>query len=159
MKDKIIKKKQEEKERENHFQKLKKIKKDKTYRKAGGELWVDDTMEDWPESDFRLFIGNIGNEVHDEHLDNAFRKYPSFQKCKVVRDRQSGKSKGYGFVSMGEGRDFLLAMNEMQGKYIGNRPIRISKSSWKDRVYTSDKYTNEVKFKKSKNKRENNINH
>lgn len=41
----------------------------------------------------------MGNEVSDELLAKAFRKYSSFQKAKVVRDGRTNKSKGYGFVS------------------------------------------------------------
>ena len=154
MKEKNIQKIKEEKERVDHLAKLKKIKKEKTFRKAGGELWVDETMEDWPENDFRMFIGNLAVEVNDENLTNSFRKFPSFQRCKVIRDKGSGKSKGYGFISFSEGQDFLAAMKEMQGKYIGNRPIRLKKSNWKDRMYNSDKYGNDLKFKKNKKKKE-----
>jgi hypothetical protein len=34
-------------------------------RKAAGEVWEDKTMEDWPENDYRIFCGNLGNEVND----------------------------------------------------------------------------------------------
>lgn len=41
-------------------------------------IWEDPTLEDWPENDFRLFVGNLGNEVSDELLANSFKKYKSF---------------------------------------------------------------------------------
>ena len=41
-------------------------------RRAGGKTWRDDTLEQWPEGDFRLFVGNIGNEVTDELLSHSF---------------------------------------------------------------------------------------
>ena len=56
-------------------------------------------MAEWPEDDHRLFVGDIGYEIHDDTLEKAFRKYPSFAKAKVVRDKRTRKSKGYGFVS------------------------------------------------------------
>lgn len=56
-------------------------------------------MAEWDPNDFRIFCGDLGNEVSDELLAKAFRKYPSFQKAKVVRDGRTNKSKGYGFVS------------------------------------------------------------
>ena len=40
-------------------------------RRAGGKTWRDDTLEQWPEGDFRLFVGNIGNEVTDELLSHS----------------------------------------------------------------------------------------
>ena len=50
----------------------------KLVRKVGTETWVDDTLDDWANNDFRIFCGNMGNEVNDEVLSNAFKKYPSF---------------------------------------------------------------------------------
>lgn len=66
--------------------------------------------------DFRLFCGDLGNEVSDELLSKAFRKYPSFQKAKVVRDKRTNKTKGYGFVSFKDPDDFTRALREMDGK-------------------------------------------
>ena len=66
--------------------------------------------------DFRLFCGDLGNEVNDDVLTRAFNKYPSFQKAKVIRDKRSGKSRGYGFVSFKDSQDYIRAMREMNGK-------------------------------------------
>jgi RNA recognition motif-containing protein len=52
----------------------------------------------------------------------------------VVRDKRTNKSKGYGFVSFLDGNDFAKAMREMNGKYIGNRPCKLRKSSWEERT-------------------------
>lgn len=60
----------------------------------------------------------MGNEVGDEALGRAFQKYPSFLKAKVVRDRRTGKSKGYGFVSFKNSDDFIKAMREMDGNFM-----------------------------------------
>ena len=72
----------------------------KLVRKVGSEQWVDPTLDDWPANDFRIFCGNMGNEVNDEVLANAFKKYPSFNKARIVRDKKTLKSKGFGFVSL-----------------------------------------------------------
>lgn len=58
---------------------------------------------------------------------------------KVVLDKRIGKSKGYGFVSFKDPKDFLNALKEMNNKYIGNRPVKVTKSNWKDRALESDK--------------------
>lgn len=63
-------------------------------------------------------MGDIGNEVTDEHLTRAFSKYPSFQKAKVVRDKKTNKTKGYGFVSFKDPNDFIKAMREMNGRFL-----------------------------------------
>ena len=53
--------------------------------------------------------------------------------ARVLRDKISRKSRGYGFVSFKDPTDFMAAMREMNGKYIGNRPVKLRKSSWQDR--------------------------
>jgi len=83
---------------------------------------------------------------------SACAQYPSFQRARVVRDKKSFKTKGYGFVSFSDATDYMKAMKEMQGacqplqlargrsltrggagKYIGNRPVKLRKSRWQDR--------------------------
>ena len=68
--------------------------------------------------DYRIFCGDLGNDVSDDTLAKAFSKYPSFLKAKVVRDKWSKKTRGYGFVSFKNSNDFMLAMTEMNGTCI-----------------------------------------
>ena len=79
-------------------------------RKGGGKVWEDQTLLEWspckysslsifsrPISPihllawFRLFVGDLSNDVSDDVLANAFNKYTSFQKARVIRDRLSQK--------------------------------------------------------------------
>ncbi|KAJ3318604.1 hypothetical protein HDU76_000788 [Blyttiomyces sp. JEL0837] len=110
-----------------------KKKKKKILRAAGGEVWEDPTLQEWDSNDFRIFCGDLGNEVTDELLQRAFSKYPSAVKARVVRDKRTSKTKGYGFVSFKDPNDFVKALREMDGKYVGNRPIKLRKSTWDDR--------------------------
>lgn len=99
------------------FQVTERRKKDKkTVRIAGGQVWEDHSLADWPDDDFRIFCGDLGNDVNDEVLTRTFNKFPSFQRAKVIRDKRTGKSKGFGFVSFGEPQDFIRAMKEMDGE-------------------------------------------
>lgn len=116
------------------FQTTERKKKDrKTVRIAGGTVWEDSSLADWPDDDFRIFCGDLGNDVNDEVLTRTFNKYPSFQRARVVRDKRTGKSKGFGFVSFREPADFIRAMKEMDGRYVGSRPIKLRKSTWRQR--------------------------
>ncbi|PRP87704.1 RNA-binding protein 42-like [Planoprotostelium fungivorum] len=103
-------------------------------RQAAGTTWEDSSLGDWDPNDFRIFVGDLGNEVNDELLARAFNKYPSFQRAKVLKDKKSGKSRGYAFVSFRDSADYARAMKEMNGKYIGNRPCKLTKSKWKERA-------------------------
>ncbi|KAI0244010.1 RNA-binding protein 42, partial [Massospora cicadina] len=90
-----------------------KARKKLSLRSAAGKVWEDTTLTDWDPNDFRLFAGDLGNEVNDETLRRAFEKYPGFIKAKVVRDKRTDKSKGYGFISFSDAGDFVKAWKEM----------------------------------------------
>lgn len=111
----------------------KKEKKKRIVRMAGGQAWEDNSLMEWDPDDFRIFCGDLGNDVTDEVLIRAFSKYTSFVKAKVIRDKRTNKTKGYGFVSFKDPQDFIKAMREMNGRYVGSRPIKLRKSTWKDR--------------------------
>ncbi|THG98084.1 hypothetical protein EW026_g4039 [Hermanssonia centrifuga] len=96
-------------------------------RKGAGKVWEDQTLLEWNPSWFRLFVGDLSNDVSDDVLANAFNQYTSFTKARVIRDRLSGKAK-YGFVAFSDPEDFLKAWKEMDGKYVGNRPVKLKKA-------------------------------
>jgi hypothetical protein len=106
-------------------------------RAAGGQIWDDKTLMEWDPNDFRLFVGDLGNEATDDALKQAFRKYPSFVKAKVVVDKRTQECEGYGFVSFRKAEDYQKAFREMNGKYVAGRPIKLKKSEWKDRNITA----------------------
>ncbi|XP_053595758.1 RNA-binding protein 42 isoform X2 [Microplitis demolitor] len=85
----------------------------KIIRMAGGQTWEDQSLLEWDEDDFRIFCGDLGNDVTDEMLVRVFGKYSSFQRAKVVRDKRTNKTKGFGFVSFKDPQDFIKAMKEM----------------------------------------------
>ena len=122
------------------------------YRKGAGIIWQDESLNEWPENDYRIFVGDLGNEVNDQVLANAFIKYPSFAKAKVIRNKITGKTKGYGFISVTDVNDYIKIMREMNGKYVGNRPIRLKRSTWKDRSvkYSTSKMPDAVFIKKKR---------
>ena len=154
----------EEKEEENLQEEKHKLSKKeekmannwRIYRKGAGVIWQDESLNEWPENDYRIFVGDLGNEVNDQVLANAFIKYPSFAKAKVIRNKITGKTKGYGFVSVTDVNDYIKIMREMNGKYVGNRPIRLKRSTWKDRsvMYSTSKMADAVFIKKKRNKGE-----
>ena len=71
--------------------------------------------------DFRIFCGDLGNDVNDDTLARSFSKYPTFLKAKVIRDKYTKKTKGYGFVSFKDPHDFMQAMREMNGECLRER--------------------------------------
>ncbi|KAL2879897.1 hypothetical protein SGCOL_004616 [Colletotrichum sp. CLE4] len=117
-------------------------------REGGGKKWTDDTLAEWDPSHLRLFVGNLAGEVTDESLLKAFARWQSVQKARVIRDKRTAKSKGYGFVSFSDADDFFQAAKEMNGKYIQSHPVTVRKAN------TEIKITN-VKGKDHRNNRNN----
>lgn len=103
-------------------------------REAAGERWVDPTLTEWPENDFRIFVGNLAPEVTEAMLTQAFSQYETFQKAKVVRNTHNNKSKGFGFVSFGDVKYGAQALKEMHGQYIASRPCQLKRSKAEDRT-------------------------
>ncbi|KAL4997971.1 hypothetical protein BDV10DRAFT_168450 [Aspergillus recurvatus] len=108
-------------------------------RSGGGQTWTDPTLLEWDPAHFRLFVGNLAGEVTDDSLLKAFSKYTSVQKARVIRDKRTQKSKGYGFVSFSDGDDYFKAAREMQGKYIGSHPVLLRRAMTEVRPVSNNK--------------------
>jgi hypothetical protein len=88
-------------------------------RSGGGTQWTDSTLLEWDPSHFRMFVGNLAGEVTDESLHKAFLRWPSLQKARVVRDKRTTKSKGYGFVSLVMGMISFRRRGRCRGSILG----------------------------------------
>ncbi len=95
-------------------------------RSDGDKVWKDETLADWPENDFRLWVGNLSTEVTCEMLTNTFSKYASFNKARTVRNYAG--CKGFGFVSFSDALEMARAMRECQNTYCGRKRMSIKKS-------------------------------
>ncbi|KAK8050377.1 hypothetical protein PG994_012107 [Apiospora phragmitis] len=104
-------------------------KKKTVVRAGGGQKWTDDSLLEWDPSHLRLFVGNLAGETTDESLFKAFSRWKSLQKARVIRDKVTSKSKGFGFVSFSDPDEFFAAAKEMNGKYIQSHPVVIRKST------------------------------
>lgn len=77
--------------------------------------------------DHSIFVGDLAPEVTDYMLQEHFRQYyPSVRSAKVIADSVSNRSKGYGFVRFGSEQERDMALGQMNGIHINNRPIRVS---------------------------------
>jgi hypothetical protein len=103
-------------------------------REGGGKKWTDDSLLEWDPSHLRLFVGNLAGETTDDALLKAFSRWPSVQKARVIRDKRTSKSKGYGFVSFSDADDFFQAAKEMNNKYIQSHPVTVRKANTEIKV-------------------------
>ncbi|XP_010443072.1 PREDICTED: polyadenylate-binding protein RBP45A [Camelina sativa] len=84
-------------------------------------------------ADHTIFVGDLGPEVTDQMLTDTFKSvYVSIKGAKVVMDRTTGRSKGYGFVRFGDETEQMRAMTEMNGQCCSTRPMRIGPAANKN---------------------------
>ncbi len=102
-------------------------------RTAAGKTWEDPSLAEWPDNDFRIWVGQLGPECKDALLEQVFSKYPSFNMARAAIDKRSGECRGYGFVSFSDPMEMVRAMRENEGKYCGTRRMRIKRSDDKKR--------------------------
>ncbi|KAI3495204.1 hypothetical protein L1887_37434 [Cichorium endivia] len=96
---------------------------------GAGEKRQDDTP------DYTIFVGDLAADVTDYTLQETFRAhYPSVKGAKVVTDRLTGRTKGYGFVKFGDESEQVRAMTEMNGRLCSTRPMRIGPAANKKNV-------------------------
>lgn len=121
-------------------------------RKGGGQVWEDNTLLEWDPTQFRIMVGNLAGEVTDDSLAKAFAQY-GVSKARVIRDKRTTKSKGFGFVSFTDGEQGFKAAREMVGKYIGSHPVTIQRSKTDLKpVVQKDKYKGKGKNNKNNNR-------
>ncbi|KAJ9668406.1 hypothetical protein H2201_001454 [Coniosporium apollinis] len=100
---------------------------------SGGGL--ADRSRDDRGPEYSIFVGDLGPEVNEYVLVSLFQgKYPSCKSAKIMSDPISGMSRGYGFVRFADEGDQQRALTEMQGVYCGNRPMRISTATPKNKA-------------------------
>lgn len=72
-----------------------------------------------------IFVGDLSYDVNDFMLHHLFKsRYPSVKSAKVIIDKLTGRSKGFGFIHFGDANEQVQAMKEMNGAYCSTRPIR-----------------------------------
>ncbi|KAI1755295.1 RNA-binding domain-containing protein [Xylaria castorea] len=127
-------------------------KKKTVVRAGGGQKWTDDSLLEWDPSHLRLFVGNLAGETTDESLFKAFSRWKSLQKARVIRDKVTSKSKGFGFVSFSDPDEFFAAAKEMNGKYIQSHPVVVRKSTTEIKPQIVKDKHHGGKWNKNKNK-------
>ncbi len=76
-----------------------------------------------------IYIGNIPYSIKDQELADVFQEFGQVESAKVIVDKKTKRSKGYGFVTMTNEADEDVAVNDMNGKEIGGRKVKVSKAN------------------------------
>ena len=76
----------------------------------------------------KLFVGGLSWDTNDETLRQAFEKFGSVTEAKVITDRDTGRSRGFGFETFDAPADAQTAMTEMDGHEIDGRSVRVNEA-------------------------------
>jgi RNA recognition motif-containing protein len=80
----------------------------------------------------KLYVGNLSYSITDESLAEMFTSYGEVTEAKVISDKFSGRSKGFGFVTMADEKAAEKAIAEMNGKEVDGRAIVVNVSRPKE---------------------------
>ncbi len=76
----------------------------------------------------KLYVGNLAYSVRDDSLMQAFSPFGTVTSAKVMMDRETGRSKGFGFVEMGSDPEAQAAINGMNGQALDGRAIVVNEA-------------------------------
>ena len=76
----------------------------------------------------KLYVGNLAYSVRDDSLQQAFSEFGTVTSAKVMMDRDTGRSKGFGFVEMGSPQAAQAAIRGMNGKTIDGRALVVNEA-------------------------------
>jgi RNA recognition motif-containing protein len=76
----------------------------------------------------KLYVGNLGYGVTDSELEQMFAAHGTVESAQVIMDRDTGRSKGFGFVEMGTDQEAQAAIAALHGKDAGGRTLTVNEA-------------------------------
>ncbi|MEP1152048.1 MAG: RNA-binding protein [Balneola sp.] len=75
-----------------------------------------------------IYVGNLSYGVSEDNLREVFEAYGEVSSCKVITDKYSGRSKGFGFVEMDNDSEAQAAIDQLDGAEIDGREVRVNEA-------------------------------
>ena len=76
----------------------------------------------------KLYVGNLSFDVDDQTLEQLFTAYGTVESANVINDRNTGQSKGFGFVEMSSNEEAKAAISGLDGKEHGGRTLKVNEA-------------------------------
>ncbi len=76
----------------------------------------------------KLFVGNLSFNLSEQSLSDAFAQYGAVESCRIITDRDTGRSKGFGFVEMSTDEEATNAINGLNNAELEGRKIAVSEA-------------------------------
>ena len=80
----------------------------------------------------KLYVGNLGYAVTDSDLTTLFEPHGTVESVQVIMDRDSGRSKGFGFVEMSSDQEAAAAISGMSGQMVDGRALTVNEAKPKE---------------------------
>jgi RNA recognition motif-containing protein len=80
-----------------------------------------------------IYVGNLSYNMSEDELRDAFGAYGEVASVKILMDRETGRSRGFGFVEMPNQGEAEAAVAQLNGKDLGGRPLRINEARPRER--------------------------
>jgi RNA recognition motif-containing protein len=75
-----------------------------------------------------IFVGNLSYELREDELEQLFTEFGEVSSVKVITDKFTGRSKGFGFVEMPNDEDASKAISALDGQEVHHRSIKVNKA-------------------------------
>ena len=75
-----------------------------------------------------IYVGNLSYDMSEEDLRNSFEDHGAVDSAKIIMDRESGRSKGFGFVEMADNSEATAAIQELNEAMVNGRPLRVNEA-------------------------------
>ena len=76
----------------------------------------------------KLYVGNLTYDVTDSALEQMFAAHGTVQSAQVIMDRDTGRSKGFGFVEMGSDQEAQAAISALNGQQVDGRSLTVNEA-------------------------------
>ena len=80
-----------------------------------------------------IYVGNLSYGMSEDELRQAFSAFGEVSSVKILMDRETGRSRGFGFVEMPNNGEANSAIAQLNGKDVGGRPLRINEARPRER--------------------------
>jgi cold-inducible RNA-binding protein len=80
----------------------------------------------------KLYVGNLSFDSTETDLQDLFEKFGTVSETHVISDRETGRSRGFGFVTMGSNAEGQAAITALHGKQIGGRTLTVNEARPKE---------------------------
>ncbi len=80
-----------------------------------------------------IYVGNLNFNLGEDELKELFEKYGEVTSVKIITDKYSGRSKGFGFVEMADDGAANQAIEEINGKDLGGRNVKVNQARERER--------------------------